>query len=624
MGLQSQAPRGNQALPIGGALIFQILWEESHLIECQMLFSLAIECAWVGTPRCTKTGGECLDYQEYLADLILQYLPKYFTDEEMEEMSNRPIKDKAGNIVSYGIPLIGPNGIRRQLGEIDYEFYARAYFPDFCNLPPCQFHHEQYEEMKRIEKKGGGETVITAAPREAAKSTLWNMVYPTHNAVYRKKHYIVMVSDSSDQAVDDLKQVKTAIEENEYILEDFGRLQGKTIWRTDAILLKNDVLIVAKGSGKKIRGIKHKQYRPDLVILDDIENDENVQSPDQRKKLMNWFNKVVMNAGSKKTDIVVIGTILHYDSLLNNLLNKPGYRTRKYKAVIEDNDSPLWLDWEKIYVDLSKSKYIDPVTGEKGNLKEAREFFEAHREEMTTGSVVIWPEAKDLYFYKRKLIDLGPAAYNSEFQNEPIDPDSSWITPDDFQYYDGPHGTGLPELSKCVIKGALDPSMGKNDKSDLSSICTMARDFNGYLYVVESDARRRSPDEQILDILAKHERFHYQEFYIEDVAFQAYLASNMQKESAKRGTYVNVVTEPKPKGDKHSRIKAQLQPMIKNGYIKFSVNQRSLVDGLIYLGSVKYDDEPESLQQVAALFSQFETEFVHTMMPNIHGIEVNW
>ena len=339
---------------------------------------------------------------------------------------------------------------------------------------------------------------------------------------------------------------------------------------------------------------------------------------------MNWFNKVVMNAGSKNTDVIVIGTILHYDSLLNNLLQKPGYRTKKYKAVIEDNNSPLWDDWEKIYTDLSKSKDVDPITKEPLNIKEAREFFEAHRKEMESGSRVIWPEAKDLYYYKRKLIDLGPAAYNSEYQNEPIDPDESWITPDDFQYYDGPNGTGLPDLSKCVVKGALDPSMGKNDKSDLSAICTMARDFNGYLYVVESDARRRSPDDQILDILAKHERFHYQEFYIEDVAFQAYLASNMQKESAKRGTYVNVVTEPKPKGDKHSRIKAQLQPMIKNGYIKFSLNQKSLVEGLIYLGAVKYDDEPESLQQVAALFSQFEIEFVHTMMPNIHGITVNW
>lgn len=560
-----------------------------------------------------------MDYQEYLADLILEYLSKYFTDAEMEEMSNRPIKDKAGNIVSYGIPLVGPTGLRRQLAEIDYEFFGRAYFPEYCSLPPCEFHHEQYQEMKRIEDKGGGETVIIAAPRESAKSTSWNTIYAANNAVYAKKRYIVLVSDSSDQAVDDLKQVKTALEENEYILEDFGRLQGKRIWRTDAILTKNDVLLVAKGSGKKIRGIKHKQYRPELIILDDIENDENVRSPDQRKHLMNWFNKVVMNAGSKNTDVIVIGTILHYDSLLNNLLKKPGYRTKKYKAVIEDNNSPLWDDWEKIYTDLSKSKDIDPITKEPLNIKEAREFFEAHREEMEAGSVVIWPEAKDLYYYKRKLIDLGPAAYNSEYQNEPIDPDSSWITPVDFHYYDY-----LPELDKCVVKGALDPSMGKNDKSDLSAICTMARDFNGYLYVVESDARRRSPDEQILDIFAKHERFHYQEFYIEDVAFQAYLASNMRKESAKNGTYVNVVTEPKPKGDKHSRIKAQLQPLIKNGYIRFHKSQQSLIEGLIYLGSVKYDDEPESLQQVAALFSQFETEFVHTMMPSIHGITVNW
>ena len=221
-----------------------------------------------------------MDYQEYLADLILEYLPKYFTEEEMEEMSNRPIKDSAGNIVSYGIPLIGPNGIRRQLGEIDYELFGRLYFPDYCSLPPCEFHHEQYQEMKRIEDKGGGETVIIAAPRESAKSTSWNTIYAANNAVYGKKRYIVLVSDSSDQAVDDLKQVKTALEENEYILEDFGRLQGKRIWRTDAILTKNDVLLVAKGSGKKIRGIKHRQYRPDLIILDDIENDENVRSPD--------------------------------------------------------------------------------------------------------------------------------------------------------------------------------------------------------------------------------------------------------------------------------------------------------------------------------------------------------
>ena len=554
-------------------------------------------------------GGGCMDYEQYLADLIFEYLPKHFTEEQIQEMADRPIRDKAGNIISHGLPLTGPYGLRKQLGDIDYEFFGRAYFPEYCSLPPCEFHHEQYAEMRRIEKSGGGETVIIAAPRESAKSTSWNTIYTANNAVYGKKHYIVLISDSSEQAIDDLKQVKTALEENEYILEDFGKLKGQTTWKTDAILLKNDVLIVAKGSGKKVRGIKHKQYRPDLIILDDIENDENVRSPDQRKYLMNWFNKVVMNAGSKKTDVVVIGTILHYDSLLNNLLQKPGYRTKKYKAVIKDNDSPLWIDWKDIYTDKSNPN----------NVEDAYKFFLEHKEEMEAGSEVIWPQAKDIYYYKRKLIDLGPAAYNSEYQNEPIDPDTAWITPDDFQYYEY-----LPDLSECIIKGALDPSLGKNEKSDLSSICTMARDKNGYLYVVETDARRRSPDQQILDIFDKQIRFNYQEFYIEGVAYQEYFAGNVQKASAKNGTYLNIVTEPKPRGDKHSRIKAQLQPMIINGYIKFHKSQQSLIEGLIYLGSLKYDDEPEALQMVAALFHQVQTDFEHTLMPDICGVSVNW
>lgn len=536
------------------------------------------------------------DYEQYLIDLTFEYLDHWFEESEVEKIL-------AEN------PLTGPNGIRKMLGQIDYEYFGRVYFPEYANLPPCQFHHEQFSEMRRIEDSGGGETEVIAAPRESAKSTDWNMIYPANNALYAKKHYIVLVSDSSDQAVDDLKQIKTAIEENEYILEDFGSLKGKSMWKSDAILLKNDVLICAKGSGKKIRGIKHRQYRPDLIILDDVENDENVRSADQRKYLMDWFNKVVMLAGSKRTDVVVIGTILHYDSLLSNLLKKPGYRTKKYKAVIEDNDSPLWIDWKDIYTDKSNPN----------NVEDAFAFFLAHKEEMTVGSVVIWPEAKDLYYYKRKLIDLGPAAYNSEYQNEPIDPDTAWIRPEDFHYYDY-----LPELSTCVVKGALDPSMGKNEVSDLSAINSVAKDYNGYLYVVESDAKRRSPDDQILAVFDKHNRFGYQEFYIEDVAFQAYFAGNVQKESAKNGTYINIVTEPKPKGDKHWRIKSQLQPLIINGYLKFHKSQQSLIEGLIYLGSLKYDDEPEALQMVCALFAQMQTDFVHSMMPDICGVSVHW
>lgn len=98
------------------------------------------------------------------------------------------------------------------------------------------------------------------------------------------------------------------------------------------ILTKTDIKAEAIGSGKKVRGRRHRNWRPDLIVLDDIENDENVNTPEQRRKLKNWFDKAVSKAGDTYTDIMYIGTILHYDSLLNNVLQNPRYKTKKYRA----------------------------------------------------------------------------------------------------------------------------------------------------------------------------------------------------------------------------------------------------------------------------------------------------
>ena len=70
-------------------------------------------------------------------------------------------------------------------------------------------------------------------------------------------------------------------EENPAIIEDFGFLPGK-VWRGNVLVTKSNIKLEAIGSGKKIRGRKHRNWRPDLIILDDVENDENVRTPDQR------------------------------------------------------------------------------------------------------------------------------------------------------------------------------------------------------------------------------------------------------------------------------------------------------------------------------------------------------
>ena len=247
-----------------------------------------------------------------------------------------------------GAALTGKGGIRQRLGAVDMEFFGRAYFPHYFSRPSPEFHREldaiwqdgvlkgltpsTPKLVKQISRMNGCKRVV-AAPRGHAKSTSLTFKGTIHAVVYGYKHYPIIISDSSDQAEGFLDNIRVEFEENEAIREDFGDLTGK-VWRSNVLVTSTNIKVEAIGSGKKIRGRKHRNWRPDLLILDDIENDENVRTPEQRAKLDSWFKKAVSKAGDDYTDIVYIGTLLHYDSLLANTLKNPGYKAIKYRAVI--------------------------------------------------------------------------------------------------------------------------------------------------------------------------------------------------------------------------------------------------------------------------------------------------
>ncbi|MDQ0152878.1 hypothetical protein EI53_00935 [Fusobacterium naviforme] len=145
------------------------------------------------------------------------------------------------------------------------------------------------------------------------------------------------------------------------------------MWRSNVLVTGTNIKIEAIGSGKKIRGRKHRNWRPDLLVLDDIENDENVRTMEQRRKLENWFLKAVSKAGDSYTDIIYIGTLLHYDSLLAHTLKNPGYRAIKYKAVLSfSKEYELWKKWEELYTDLDDEEHE----------KTALAFFEENRRDI--------------------------------------------------------------------------------------------------------------------------------------------------------------------------------------------------------------------------------------------------
>ena len=509
-----------------------------------------------------------------------------------------------------GKPLTGAKGLRRQLGAVDLEYFGRAYLAHYFVRESPPFHAEldqiwregvmkgldPYRAAKEISRADGCRRAIEA-PRGHAKSTTFTFKDSIHAAVYAYKHYEIILSDSSEQAESFLSFIKVELEENAEIREDFGSLEGG-IWKSSIILLANGVKIEALGSGKKIRGRRHRQWRPDLIICDDLENDENINTLDQRKKMKDWFNKAVSACGDTYTDIVYIGTLLHYDSLLTYVASRAYYKSYKYRAVIEwAAHTELWDAWEKLYTNLTDLSHEETALA----------FFRANEEEMLEGAKVLWLEKWSYYALMCERVNIGTAAFNSEYQNDPIDPENCTFREEWFDFWDD-EGKVQPDFSdpRFLFIGANDPSLGKNRKSDTSAIITLAKDTQtGFIYVLLADIARRQPDQIITDALETSRRLKREykrpfcQFGVEAVQFQYYFAEIMRQKSAEAGEYLPI-TEIASVQNKDARIQS-LQPFVKNGYLKFSRRHKTLLEQMMQYPMGKNDDGPDALQMAVKL-----------------------
>lgn len=540
------------------------------------------------------------DTKEFQQNLFLEYVNK--------KTDNTEYRKELLESFNKGIQIEGEHGLRRKLAAIDLAYFGRAYLPHYFVRESPKFHDElnkiwkngvmkklnPIHEANIISRMDGCRRAI-AAPRGHAKSTNFTFKDSLHAILYKYKHYILIISDSSEQAEGFLSDIRLELEDNGIIKEDFGELKGNKAWKSSVLLTSSNIKIEAIGSGKKVRGRKHRNWRPDLIVLDDIENDENVYTKDQRMKLSNWYFKAVSKAGDTYTDIVYIGTILHYDSLLSNVLNNPEYDSVKYRSVISfaKNDT-LWDAWEAIYCDLDNP---DRKT-------EANNFFKANKEEMLEGTKVLWEEKWTYLDLMKNRISEGEAAFNSEMQNDPIDPNSATFNEEWFDYYD----ENLVDFKnpRFIFVGSNDPSLGKNKKSDTSSLICLAKDtVTGYMYVVEASVEVRKPDVIISDAIEMSKRLRrdlgrsFFKFGVETVQFQYFFKDVMAKQSAEAGEYLPI-EEIQSTINKQLRIES-LQPLIKNKFIKFNKKHKTLIKQLTEYPMGKNDDAPDGLEMAVRL-----------------------
>lgn len=462
----------------------------------------------------------------------------------------------------------------------DFDFFVNTYFPHYIRSPhKSELHKYLFTRLPEIIRSEKSETDAIAAPRGEAKSTLVSQLFVLWCLVTGRKRYPVIVMDSIDQAYPMLEAIKAELEFNPRLMMDFPEACGQgRVWQSGTIVTRNDAKVQVAGSGKKLRGLRHGPYRPDLCVLDDIENDEQVRNPDQRDKLQSWLTKTVLPLGGagSKFDVVYIGTILHYDSVLNRTLANKLWKSAKFKALLKWPDNmALWERWEELLRN----------DGE----EVADAFYAANRAAMETGSICSWAARPLLALMKIRARD-GHDTFDSEYQNDPVAGDNAPFAKV-IQFW-------VNRLDEWLFYGACDPSLGKQGASrDPSAL--LVGGFNrqtGILDVVEAQIKKRLPDRIIEDVIALQRQYRCLVWAIETVQFQEFLRSELVKRSAAAGIPVpaRAVT---PHSDKLLRIET-LQPHMANGLIRLHPSQTTLIDQLRHFPKADHDDGPDALHML--------------------------
>ncbi len=474
----------------------------------------------------------------------------------------------------------------------DLKFFAKHYFPHHLTENCSAMHKEMFlhfqEQILESELSGKGGKEALAAPRGNAKSTITSLIVPLWSIVGSRKKFIVIISDTSEQAEEFLEQIKAELEANERLIEDFPEACGPgRTWKASKLVTGNGIAVRCWGKRKRLRGARHGNRRPDLVICDDLEDDENIDSPEQREKDRKWFFKAVMKIGGRYTVYIVVGTVLHYDSLLSRLLVRPGWRGKKWKAVIKWSSSKLWQKWEAFYT----SRTIDAE-------KKAELFFNKNKKEMLRGTKVLWPEGEPYYYLMTMRVSDGPAYFDSEKQNEPVNPNDCLFQEEWFQFIPEPILVDQNTRFYC----AVDPSMGSSSKkADPSAILVGAINSDGIIDIIQADIQKRHPDSIMEALFEYHKQYRFERIVIEEVQFQQLFKDLVIKEGTRRKIYPPV-EGVRPINDKTLRI-SKLQPHIKNGLIRFRKNQTLLLDQLKYFPKASHDDGPDALEMLFNLIA---------------------
>lgn len=323
--------------------------------------------------------------------------------------------------------------------------WARHYLPHhYFGGESAGFHHEVMGLADREM------FTAIAAPRGHAKTTNLALAFVLYRMAVYREPYTLIVSDTATQAEQRTSDIYAECLENKALTQDYPHLalpdaehyrKQKAKRTTGDFITVGGLRVMSAGAGQSLRGVKDGANRPTLIVGDDLENDKNIETPAQREKLWNWFTKSLLNLpGAVGARFVVIGTILHRESLLSRL--------------VSGKDGKSW------------SRRLYRAIDERGR--------------------ILWPELWSLEKLEEKRALIGSRAFASEYLNDPVD-DSLTLFKQD--WIDRNRVMAAPALARVAV--AVDPSISAT--GDACGIVAAGAGTDKRGYVLEDATVQASP-----------------------------------------------------------------------------------------------------------------------------------
>lgn len=461
--------------------------------------------------------------------------------------------------------------------------FGMYYAPDHFTDPSPPFHIEILTSALTYQY------LAVVAPRGCSKSTLLTFLIPTHAICFKRCRHIVLLQSTFEKAATSIATIADTIRTDQ-VKTDFGISLEKDT-KGEVIFSHPDgtrVRIIGKGSEQmsKIRGEKFGAYRPDLIIMDDLEDDITAKNQELRAQVRMLFDRVVAKSVNKaKHQIIAIGTIFHDDCLIARLVHKDYYP-----------------DYKKLFYQVRMTRNIfNPVD----------EVCEAEEHSL-------WPERWSLEEIKQDEID-DPDTFSTEMMNNPSSGASAKFKKEDFRYwrmnegqfvlYDGTDTVcARGSMRDCTWAIGCDLAWEERRTSDFSvalpAFLTPQNEILIDPYLCKKGLRPDELFEWLFVCAERLQKLTGSVGYIgfEKAKFEKIIKWMLEREMRKRNKYL-LLKDLIWDADKLARIYVRLQPRYAQHVIYHQKGMGELEYQLIRIPSGTHDDLPDSLQGVVQLLT---------------------